>query len=108
MIGSGRAGPGAAIIPGVAISLCPTHCSFGRHIHAVVALLHVAQFGGADNGRDRHMIPLVDSINLGRWHFHEFRAIRAFLRVKRLSRRSELSELGLGLRVAVLMQLVRG
>jgi hypothetical protein len=65
MIGSGRAGPGAAIIPSVAISLCPTHGSFSGHVHTVVALLHMAQFSGADYWRHRNMIPLVDSINLG-------------------------------------------
>ena len=65
MIGSLRAGPGAAIIAGIAISLCPSHASFGGHVHAVVALLHMAQFGGADNWRHRDMIPLVDSIYLG-------------------------------------------
>ena len=53
------------------------------------------------------MIALIDSIYLSRRHFHEFRAIRALLRVKRLSRCSKLRELGLGLRVAVLMNLVR-
>jgi hypothetical protein len=65
MIRSGRSRPGAAIIASITISLCPSHASFGRHVHAVVALLHMAQFGGADNWRHRDMIPLVDSIYLG-------------------------------------------
>ena len=65
MIGSGRSGPGAAIIAGVAISLYSSHASFGGHVHTVVAFLHMAQFSGADYWRHRDMIPLVDSINLG-------------------------------------------
>ena len=65
MIGSGRSGPRAAIIAGVAISLYSSHASFSGHVHTVVALLHMAQFGGADNGRHRDVIPLIDSNNLG-------------------------------------------
>jgi hypothetical protein len=65
MIRSGRPGPRAAIIASIAISLCPSHASFGGHVYAVVALLHMAQFGGADYWRHRDMIPLVDSIYLG-------------------------------------------
>jgi hypothetical protein len=65
MTGSGGPGPGAAIIAGITISLCSSHTSFGGHVHAVVALLHVAQFRGADDWRHRNIIPLGDSIYLG-------------------------------------------